>query len=537
MEFNRIIAVLLVIDVSLWAAIFASTMRKSPPATDLKSRLDLVLEELRSLKNESEDLGVKVRKYYELGGYGPLRKESFKKYEFSRRELHRLVDELRHIGRTAGSAMNNEITLIINSLLNRLDIYETYRTRETNLLSRKIQRRLELLQNPRNCTSARKLVCHVNKTCGFACQIHHVVYCLITAYATGRTLILQSENWSYNPDGWETTFLPISETCRDYDDGEVAEGWDAVGNISNNHAKVLKLPVIDVLQNPPNFLPTTIPLDLAETLELLQDEPLIWWVGQFVKYILQPQPKIRQILDGARNKAKFDNKTRTVGIHIRRTDKIGQEAVFYPLDMYMKPAREYFSSLGQIEGKRVFLATDDPRVVKEACQKYKSPEWEIHADLKVAESAAISKRLNGSLIGIFQDLDLLSDCEFIICTLSSQVCRLAYELMQAKRSDASGRIISLDSEYYFGGGSHLVRRAAYANDPVGSVIELEFEVGDEILEFKRLDEHIAFGVNKRTGKNGTFPSYKIKSLSRREEFPTKWANTSMEDDWSKFFQT
>lgn len=111
MEFNRIIAVLLVIDVSLWAAIFASTMRKSPPATDLKSRLDLVLEELRSLKNESEDLGVKVRKYYELGGYGPLRKESFKKYEFSRRELHRLVDELRHIGRTAGSAMNNEITL------------------------------------------------------------------------------------------------------------------------------------------------------------------------------------------------------------------------------------------------------------------------------------------------------------------------------------------------------------------------------------------------------------------------------------------
>lgn len=53
--------------------------------------------------------------------------------------------------------------------------------------------------------------------------------------------------------------------------------------------------------------------------------------------------------------------------------------------------------------------------------RYKSPEWEIHADLKVAESAAISKRLNGSLIGIFQDLDLLSDCEFIICTLSSQV--------------------------------------------------------------------------------------------------------------------
>ncbi len=51
--------------------------------------------------------------------------------------------------------------------------------------------------------------------CGYGCQLHHVVYCFMIAYGTQRTLILESHNWRYAPGGWETVFLPVSNTCTD----------------------------------------------------------------------------------------------------------------------------------------------------------------------------------------------------------------------------------------------------------------------------------------------------------------------------------
>lgn len=60
--------------------------------------------------------------------------------------------------------------------------------------------------------------------CGYGCQLHHVVYCLILAYATERTLILQSTGWKYKRSGWEQVFLPISETCTS-PDGETKDAW------------------------------------------------------------------------------------------------------------------------------------------------------------------------------------------------------------------------------------------------------------------------------------------------------------------------
>lgn len=71
------------------------------------------------------------------------------------------------------------------------------------------------LQNPKDCSKAKKLVCNINKGCGYGCQLHHVVYCFMIAYGTQRTLILESQNWRYATGGWETVFRPVSETCTD----------------------------------------------------------------------------------------------------------------------------------------------------------------------------------------------------------------------------------------------------------------------------------------------------------------------------------
>lgn len=79
-------------------------------------------------------------------------------------------------------------------------------------LSGLMQRRLHHLQNPKDCASAKKLVCHVAKPCGFGCQIHHTAFCFILAYATERMLVVNTEGWRY-ANHWEAAFQPVSDNC------------------------------------------------------------------------------------------------------------------------------------------------------------------------------------------------------------------------------------------------------------------------------------------------------------------------------------
>lgn len=54
------------------------------------------------------------------------------------------------------------------------DGYNEWRAKEHKSLSDLIQRRLSFVQNPKDCSKARKLVCDV-RFCGFGCQMHHLV--------------------------------------------------------------------------------------------------------------------------------------------------------------------------------------------------------------------------------------------------------------------------------------------------------------------------------------------------------------------------
>ena len=95
------------------------------------------------------------------------------------------------------------------------DGHDSWRASESRALSDLVQKRLRALQNPEDCSKAKKLVCKLNKGCGYGCQIHHAVYCFIVAYGTERTLILKSKGWRYNKGGFEEIFMPLSETCND----------------------------------------------------------------------------------------------------------------------------------------------------------------------------------------------------------------------------------------------------------------------------------------------------------------------------------
>lgn len=120
------------------------------------------------------------------------------------------------------------------------------------------------------------------------------------AYATERTLILKSKGWRYHKNGWEEVFKPISDTCVDSFGDESHSSWPGQPN-----TQVLTLPIIDSLNPRPPYLPLAIPADLAPRLKKLHGDPIVWWVGQFLKYLLKPQPETHAMLDEGLNKMGF----------------------------------------------------------------------------------------------------------------------------------------------------------------------------------------------------------------------------------------
>ena len=89
----------------------------------------------------------------------------------------------------------------------------------------------------------------------------------------------------------------------------------------------------------------------------------------------------------------------------------------------------------------VYVASDDPKVLGECRKKY--PEIEFLGDQNVAKSAAVSSRYSdSSLRGVIQDIHMLSVTDYLVCTFSSQVCRIAYEIMQQNHVDASNRYLA-----------------------------------------------------------------------------------------------
>eukprot|EP00057_Strongylocentrotus_purpuratus_P007133 XP_011661607.1 PREDICTED: alpha-(1,6)-fucosyltransferase-like [Strongylocentrotus purpuratus] len=106
----------------------------------------------------------------------------------------------------------------------RGDGNSSWKQNESKKLSNLIQQRPHFIQNPPDCSKAKKIVCNFKVRCGFGCQTHHLSFCMIMAYGTGRTLILESNGWDYAEEGWEKFFRPLSENCLDRK-GETTGKW------------------------------------------------------------------------------------------------------------------------------------------------------------------------------------------------------------------------------------------------------------------------------------------------------------------------
>ncbi|XP_014661833.1 PREDICTED: alpha-(1,6)-fucosyltransferase-like [Priapulus caudatus] len=391
-----------------------------------------------------------------------------------------------------------------------------WRKKEADDLAELVQKRLHRLQNPTNCADAKKLVCNVNKGCGYGCQVHHLTYCLMIAYGSQRTLILNSKGWRYSHEGWEKVFLPISDTCTSTMGGSSGHWTDEAGM---KNLQIVDLPIIDSIKPRPAYLPLAIPDDLADRLMRLHGNPAVWWTGQLVRFLTRPQSELQRDIDQVREKLGFLSPI--VGVHIRRTDKVGTEAALHTVQEYMYHVEDYYQKLElrwPVKVKRVYIATDEPRVLSEARKLY--PGYTFLGDESVARTASLGQRYSdASLRGIILDIHFLSQSDYLVCTFSSQVCRLAYEMLNTIHPDASAWFRSLDDIYYFGGQHAHNQRALYKHEK-SSVQEIDINVGDVVGIAGNHWDGFSKGLNRNTGQQGLYPSFKVEDIVDIVKMPT-----------------
>ncbi|XP_053381463.1 alpha-(1,6)-fucosyltransferase-like [Mercenaria mercenaria] len=321
-----------------------------------------------------------------------------------------------------------------------------WRTKELQRLGDLVQRRLYYLQNPKDCENAKKILCKTRKA-GFGSQAHDWMFCLIVAYATQRTLIIDSKGWQYSKHGLERVFLPLSTNCRLSKNEKVVRITD-LRNMQNT-TKVVLLPYNHQVLNRPLYLPHSIPEDLAEQVSRVHKNPSVWWIGQCLTYITRKDKRLKRFID--QNVQKLGSSYPTVGVHVRRTDK-EIESKYHDLSEYMTHVEKWFDAYNRRHGtvqRRVYIASDEPSVLSQARESY--PNYTFVCNV---ESAILAKRLDtrfseSSFYGLILDLHMLSTSDFFVCTLSSNTGRLVYELMNVRYWDAPDRIKSLDIEFAF----------------------------------------------------------------------------------------
>jgi glycoprotein 6-alpha-L-fucosyltransferase len=115
---------------------------------------------------------------------------------------------------------------------------------------------------------------------------------------------------------------------------------------------------------------------------------------------------------------------------------------------------------------------------------------------------------------------ILVNSDYVVCTFSSNLCRLVYELKQINGLAAPWTVFSLDSDYFFDDNNTQVENAIHDHKPNENT-QIELRKGDAVkLNFyvpKHLNasqiQNYLFdgfknGTNLRTNQTGLFPSFK-----------------------------
>lgn len=90
-----------------------------------------------------------------------------------------------------------------------------WRRNQEKQASNHVQKQIKSLQYPTKCNDRDIVQCDLYK-CGFGCEMHHLVFCQLTAYFKKRLFVLKSKGWAYNPAGYQEYFHELTN-CSNID--------------------------------------------------------------------------------------------------------------------------------------------------------------------------------------------------------------------------------------------------------------------------------------------------------------------------------
>ncbi|KII63756.1 Alpha-(1,6)-fucosyltransferase [Thelohanellus kitauei] len=305
-------------------------------------------------------------------------------------------------------------------------------------------------QNPKECRDIEVIAYDPQSICGFGCQIHHIAYCLTTALGEGKPLLVKASPW-HNFDSIFDLIMPLSENCH-YDMIETH-------NLTAKHIR------LKYEYHVAEFLPPIYPENIGELIDEFSTEPFVWYIAQIIMYILRFRPNMMNHVKP------IELPSPIVGVHVRRTDKLWGEAKCYRIEEYMKYVELYYRKLEQkskVSTKNVYLATDDQQIIDEFRQKY--PDYNFITSNVEYTADRFS---HPGTFSILSDIYHLAKSDHLVCTFSSNICRLAYEWMNGQKADGTEDYYSVDDIYFY----------ARQKDSTYS-LHLDHTAGDRLIDTK-----------------------------------------------------
>ena len=330
--------------------------------------------------------------------------------------------------------------------------------KEAEAMRNEILSRVKKLQEPEMCESADYLVCPFSLKCGLGCTSNNVIECMSHGQMEQRTVVLDTTKAGLT--WWHDLFLPVSKCQQYYNQNKRKIDQDPNTFIFNGVNGVEWI-------SHRNWVP---PYTKSFCNEENMQYPTGWFLGILSGYVYRGfQPKVEEYIETKR-KIFVNQMTAnvSVGCHIRRTDKVTSgEAIRFELREYINDIDHLTAMRVDVNGKRiknyhghydddydidVYLATESMEVIDELCS---NPYWKhgynwIFDDKTVANAGkAEAERLanlNGQMDAIF-DVIMLSERDYFVGTLSSNLGRLVFQLFANKYVDPSQYALSLDEKY------------------------------------------------------------------------------------------
>ncbi|CAG7832435.1 unnamed protein product [Allacma fusca] len=329
-------------------------------------------------------------------------------------------------------------------------------SKKLDILARAIEQQLEVLSSQTNCSQSLTLSCGHNDPCGLGCQLHHRAACLLMSYTLGIPLIHDSKTaWPFTSP-WQEVYERLGSGCK-VNAKTIFVTW------RQGHLPVLhfgracsSFPSLCPLESQieyPLLAGVPIPKGLLNIIKMNHEDPFLWYLGQFIKFTIKNSKKMQRVIAASARGMNIIGKTPVVGLHVRRTDKIFEASdSYHELGDYMKIAGEYFDTFHELDAspRTVYIASDDHTVLEKAKTSYTLPVWRI---LGLTSHTTFynqpERNSDQSLKSIVQDIFFLSQSKFLVCGLSSNVCRLVFELLAAQYADVNSRLKSMDGSYSY----------------------------------------------------------------------------------------